>query len=114
MSYAFYPEWNSSEEDVVASRIYNEIILPKIKAIGLKPRWSRYENMPITGWMIENEDEMDFQHTLKQHPLERLKEMWHYMLEDLGMKGILNKDLPEPVKNKLEFELELELGLNLE
>ena len=101
MSFIFDPLWESSDEDDIANDVYEDIIMVKIKEIGLMPRWLAVEEkMPITGWMMENEDEMDFQHTLKQQPLERLKELWHYMLEDLGIRSV-NQDLPEPVKNKL-------------
>lgn len=100
MIFRFTPAWESSNEDDDASFIYEEIVIPKIKKIGLEPRWDRYEEMPITGWMTENEDEMDFTNARTQHPLERIKEMWRYLLEDLGIKSV-NQDLPEDVEKQI-------------
>ena len=100
MNFIFEPEWESSKEDDEASEIYEDIIIPKIKKIGLERRWDRYEEMPITGWMIANEDEMDFHRTLSQQPLEKLQELWQYMLEDLGLKS-LGGYTPENVKLRL-------------
>ena len=79
MNFIFEPEWESSKEDDDADFIYEEIVLPKIKEVGLESRWDRYEKMPIKAWMMANEDEMDFCRTLTQQPLERLKTVAVYV-----------------------------------
>jgi len=67
-------------EDKLAYEIYHEVVRPKIlKDI---PTWNRYEDMPITGWML-SDDEMDFNISLKQEPFERVKELWRCMESDL-------------------------------
>ncbi len=73
-------EWMPDAEDKLAYEIYHEVVRPKIlKDI---PSWQRYEDLPITGWML-SDDEMDFNTSLKQEPFERVKELWRYMESDL-------------------------------
>lgn len=72
--------WMPDSEDKLAYEIYQEVVRPKIlKEI---PSWAQYENMAITGWMLDDEG-LDFKKTLFWEPYERVKELWRYMETDL-------------------------------
>ena len=43
MSFIFDPLWESSDEDDIANDVYEDIIMVKIKEIGLMPRWLAVE-----------------------------------------------------------------------